>query len=1689
MRRPDQPPTEPPATPELTFIPLSPGEDSDEPDSDYDPDDIPGKKEERRLAQMIEGGLTTRDIINEGDRLRNVLAHEFNGLPRYEPRFIQAGRQGALSDHEDVENFVGVWIPNMERMMRTRTNALRSTIQQRDPVLNSPGEDNYLADREDSPKSDSGEHPIQADPTPLSVKSTGAEAKGLPKYATALKSTIRFCVFNVGNISKPEFWDIIKLRLTPEILGGVTRIENVNQPNGRKRMDMWVAVEVAMRLKSALYLTATARRNGTRVDHKYPLRELLNIWHPNNRTRHWRIDVYRSWREREHSFKAPRCTRLERPRKGIATFNVNGIGQKKLELQNFLKQRNIGVLAIQETLVDKNKYALCLPGYDIYERSKTTTFRGQALAIHSSYTSYEVGKDKENSFIHVKVVGLTEGAPWHIIAVYLPSGGNNRSNTTACLKKVLAEYKSIQQKEPGARVLLLGDFNIKREKLKHSIRPKKSGLEVLSVMGNGATFHRKSSKWSNIDSIVASPSALLLLRKAKVARQWCADPKRDSDHFPLVTTLRAKTDIAQEAPPVKYRFNTDLVKGQASNIVHHNRWSCLPVEEISSVAQLNSEAETFVNTINTIGLELGVKQPVEGRSFTYDRVLKKRVRKTRLARAKWMAAAKEGSKEAETLMARWKEMRSSLRKAIQAKEQRMEDKRTAQVTEWFRDGEMRAFHRWESNHTVVGGLQNLGRVTPVKDKSGTLLIDNNSILNRTTEYYKDLAQDDSEKLSQNQDHWKGKAKSRREEALPCNESIVWKHVLMAIRNMALGTSPSDDDVPVEIYKAILKEECHTYLRSKGVPVGECTYVALPEKDLPETPTTPMGKQLYRIVTGMWKNAAQPEVWAKATMISIHKSGDPTDLLNYRGISLIAVGVKIFTVILAMRISKLAELNDLFVKEQGGFRSGEEAIAQFVALAEIVRRRRLHDQKTWVAFIDFKKAFDKVMHEALFEKLDAMGFRGHFLEVIKSVYRTSKAQVRVGGKLGDAYDMLRGTRQGCPLSPILFLIFINDILQYVPKGVKVPGVKEGPKECPALLFADDVAGLAEDKEGVEAFLDGITEWSDKWALPIGATKCGIMLIGGTEEEQKELEKETFSIAGEKVEVVRKYKYLGINITDKLGDREFTDEYAHCRTLADKVKKAVDMRRPFLRDRRYPVQAKLAVINSKITSVGCYGGEWVGMCQERTSIIQKEVNKALKVVLNSSTKSNLHATMPMSIELGTPTIEQRMSELRIRLWQKAPKMRTWLGHLIKPENRFEGKIKVWTTGTQHLLHRLLPYQTKWSHRGVTVPPLEREAIDLRVKALLAKNDKYDYCDDPLDDRNRESPMRQKQEAKVTVIARAIYKDMYPAQGSRPVNATIDYMSFGYDRTRDYIKSAVYTPNLTEGTIWLIRLRIGAWWTTKRRTDVLRSRGEDVPNANICPCCGAQFYDEPEFCHILLTCKSWEDERKSTINPLISYLKREVASGNGRLNVEHRRLEIAVLMLGGSIRRKDHIPMYKSNRPAGTDVRNDAPDTLDAFACGWGGEGEIHIPGLNAHGFAPVAKFLALVMPRHKAKLFPPQGESNTDLVAYDTTAGEESPVKRTSLPRGVVYGTAQDLEELRDRSGSPSPQYPPGRITQAVQAEAMSGMGTRCIHANHTKNWDDIYDMLGPVYCESDEESLFRGEGECPDRCYPHLTVIS
>jgi hypothetical protein len=182
-------------------------------------------------------------------------------------------------------------------------------------------------------------------------------------------------------------------------------------------------------------------------------------------------------------------------------------------------------------------------------------------------------------------------------------------------------------------------------------------------------------------------------------------------------------------------------------------------------------------------------------------------------------------------------------------------------------------------------------------------------------------------------------------------------------------------------------------------------------------------------------------WKETQIVNLFKGGDPESTNNYCGISLISCAFKVLLALMANRLSKMCEENGLLCREQAGFRRREEAVAQSIALAEMVRRRFLEGKPTFGVFVDFKKAYDRVYHSYLFRILDHNGVRGRFLDLIKHMYLETKYTVRVGDHISDRFTPTRGAKQGDPLSPILFIIFINPcLLKSNPTGTVIPGLQ-------------------------------------------------------------------------------------------------------------------------------------------------------------------------------------------------------------------------------------------------------------------------------------------------------------------------------------------------------------------------------------------------------------------------------------------------------------------------------------------------------------------------------------------------------------------------------------------------------------------------------------------------------------------------
>ena len=155
----------------------------------------------------------------------------------------------------------------------------------------------------------------------------------------------------------------------------------------------------------------------------------------------------------------------------------------------------------------------------------------------------------------------------------------------------------------------------------------------------------------------------------------------------------------------------------------------------------------------------------------------------------------------------------------------------------------------------------------------------------------------------------------------------------------------------------------------------------------------LGGHLLDIFNAILDTGIYPEIWTKGTIIPIFTEGDPNDVCNYRGITLVSCISKIFTGILNKRIKAVIEDHDLLSEAQFGFRPQRSTVDAIFVLHSLVNKKINKKVRLYCAFIDLKSAFDKVNRNGLWSKSYNFGIKGIFLRVIKNMYTSVKPCVR------------------------------------------------------------------------------------------------------------------------------------------------------------------------------------------------------------------------------------------------------------------------------------------------------------------------------------------------------------------------------------------------------------------------------------------------------------------------------------------------------------------------------------------------------------------------------------------------------------------------------------------------------------------------------------------------------------------------
>ena len=277
----------------------------------------------------------------------------------------------------------------------------------------------------------------------------------------------------------------------------------------------------------------------------------------------------------------------------------------------------------------------------------------------------------------------------------------------------------------------------------------------------------------------------------------------------------------------------------------------------------------------------------------------------------------------------------------------------------------------------------------------------------------------------------------------------------------------------------------------------------------------------------------PSSWSQSLIIPLHKSGSLHEPGNYRGISLINSLTKVFIGLLTEQLTKWVEENNIIHEEQSGFRQNYSVIDNTFALQSLAQKYLSKRKgRFYCLFIDFKKAFDSIDHNRLWDSLTRKGLNGKILHIFQSMYRLLNVPLSSHNiqYITQFFDCEIGMRQGCLSSTLLVSLFINDLVDLLKiecnQGIYISDIID---EILSLLFADDVSTFADTVLQLQKQLDVIDKFCDSTGMSINLEKLKVIVFrnGGILRKN-----EKWFYKGKEIEVVPYYKYLGTYFSSRL-----------------------------------------------------------------------------------------------------------------------------------------------------------------------------------------------------------------------------------------------------------------------------------------------------------------------------------------------------------------------------------------------------------------------------------------------------------------------------------------------------------------------------------------------------------------------------
>ena len=394
----------------------------------------------------------------------------------------------------------------------------------------------------------------------------------------------------------------------------------------------------------------------------------------------------------------------------------------------------------------------------------------------------------------------------------------------------------------------------------------------------------------------------------------------------------------------------------------------------------------------------------------------------------------------------------------------------------------------------------------------------------------------------------------------------------------------------------------------------------------------LSKEIAPILTTIFERSLDsgtvPTEWKKALVSPVYKKGAHYDPINYRPISLTCICCKLLEHIVVSNMMTHLETENILCPEQHGFRRGHSCETQLLDFVEEIGDGLDSGMPSDIIVMDFAKAFDRVNHSLLTQKLKHYGIKGKTNAWIKDFLKDRLQAVVVEGVTSGDMSVRSGVPQGSVLGPSLFLIYINDLPS------RVSSVSR--------LFADDTLLHNKIKENTDRLklqedLANLESWESEWEMKFHPDKCNVLPIS----RSRKTPEVKYTLHEQNLEQVTETKYLGVTIQSNL------EWNKHIDSVCAKANKMLGLLRRNIKIA--PIATKelgyKALVRPVLEYCSCV---WDPHTQSNITKLEKIQRRAARFVLNRHKKTD--SVDAMLRELKWDTLQERRKQARLNMLYK-------------------------------------------------------------------------------------------------------------------------------------------------------------------------------------------------------------------------------------------------------------------------------------------------------------------------------------------------------------------------------------------------------------------------------------------------------